>query len=47
MLACWARPSEAALRARCPHIAALSDAVRQRPSLKAVLETHNVMQPKE
>ena len=47
MLACWARPSETALRSRCPAIAALSDAVRQRPKLKAVLEAHSVMQPKE
>ncbi len=46
MLACWARPSEMALRSRCPAIAALSDAVRQRPKLKAVLDAHNVMQPK-
>jgi glutathione S-transferase len=46
MLACWARPSETLLRDRCPAIAALSDAVRARPKLKAVLETHNVMQPK-
>ncbi len=46
MLACWARPSETALRVRCPHIAAVSDAVRQRPQLKAVLDAHNVMQPK-
>jgi glutathione S-transferase len=45
MLACWARPSEAALRARCPAIAALSDAVRARPRLKAVLDAHNVMEP--
>jgi len=47
MLACWARPSEAALRASCPNIARLSDAVRQRPKLKAVLDAHNVMQPKD
>lgn len=47
MLACWAQPSETALRARCPNIARLSDAVRQRPKLKAVLDTHNVMQPKD
>jgi glutathione S-transferase len=47
MLACWARPSEVALRARCPNIGRLSDAVRARPKLKAVLDAHNVMQPKE
>jgi glutathione S-transferase len=46
MLACWARPSETLLRARYPAIAAVSDAIRGRPRLKAVLEAHNVMQPK-
>lgn len=47
MLACWARPSEAALRARCPNIARLSDSVRRRPNLKAVLDAHGVMQPRD
>ena len=43
MLTLWARPSEEALHARFPGIAKLATAVRARPKLKAVLESHGVM----
>lgn len=43
MLTIWARPSEQAILARCRHVAAVSDHVRQRPRLKAALEAHGVL----
>lgn len=45
MLSVWGRPNEAALHARFPRIAALASAVRARPVLKAVLESHGVIEP--
>ena len=45
MLSIWGRPSEIELRARFPGIAALADAIRARPKLKAVLEAHGVLAP--
>lgn len=42
MLSIWAKPSEQEVRAKFPAIAALADAVRARPKLKAVLEAHGV-----
>jgi glutathione S-transferase len=45
MLSIWGRPSEAALHERFPGIAKLAAAVRKRPKLKAVLESHGVLQP--
>ena len=44
MLSLWGKPTEAALHGRFPHIAALATAVRQRPKLKAVLESHGVLE---
>jgi glutathione S-transferase len=43
MLTLWSRPSEAALHARFPAIAKHAAAVRARPRLTAVLETHGVL----
>ena len=43
MLGLWARPSEAQLHADFPHISALAIAVRRRPKLTAVLESHGVL----
>ena len=43
MLSIWGRPGEAALHGRFPNIAKLAKAVRARPKLKAVLESHGVM----
>lgn len=43
MLTLWAWPSEQALHDRCPALARLASAVRARPKLKAVLESHGVM----
>ena len=45
MLSIWGRPSEHALHERFPAIAKLATAVRKRPKLKAVLESHGVLQP--
>jgi glutathione S-transferase len=47
MLTVWAHPSEHALLARCPNIARLAQAVRERPRLKAALEAHGVLEPGE
>jgi glutathione S-transferase len=44
MLTVWAHPSEHALLARCPNIARLAQAVRERPRLKAALEAHGVLE---
>ena len=44
MLSIWGRPSEAALHGRFPAIAKLAASVRARPKLKAVLESHGVLQ---
>jgi hypothetical protein len=35
------------LLARCPNIARLAQAVRERPRLKAALEAHGVLEPGE
>jgi glutathione S-transferase len=43
MLSVWALPSEARLHARCPAIAAIGAHIRNRPKLKAALETHGVL----
>ncbi|CAN5159325.1 glutathione S-transferase family protein [soil metagenome] len=43
MLTIWAQPSEASMLARCKNIALLADRVRQRPRLKAALESHGVL----
>lgn len=43
MLSVWARPSEAALHGKFPAIAKLASALRARPKLKAVLESHGVL----
>ncbi|MEJ1939109.1 glutathione S-transferase family protein, partial [Nostoc sp. NIES-2111] len=45
MLSLWASPSEAALHGKYPAVARLAAAVRARPKLKAVLESHGVMTP--
>lgn len=45
MLALWASPSEQALLERCPGLARLAAGVRARPKLKAVLESHGVLEP--
>lgn len=45
MLTVWADPSERALLDRCPHIAHLANAVRERPRLKAALQAHGVLEP--
>ena len=44
MLSIWSKPSEAALHARFPALAKLAARVRTRPKLKAVLESHGVLQ---
>lgn len=43
MLTLWASPSEQALLDKYPAVAKLATAVRARPKLKAVLESHGVM----
>ena len=43
MLSLWGRPNEKALHDRFPAIAKLAAAVRARPKLKAVLESHGVL----
>jgi glutathione S-transferase len=40
MLTLWAYPSERAVLERYPHIARIADHVRNRPRLKAALDTH-------
>ena len=45
MLSIWAAPTEQALLDRYPAIARLAKAVRARPKLKAVLESHGVLKP--
>ena len=45
MLTIWAPPSEQEIRSRFPHIAAVTDHVRERPRLKAALEAHGVLVP--
>lgn len=42
MLTLWSKPSEAALQAKYPGVAKLATAIRSRPRLKAVLESHGV-----
>ena len=44
MLTLWGKPDEASLHARFPRVAALAAAVRARPILKAVLESHGVLE---
>jgi glutathione S-transferase len=43
MLSIWGKPSEVELHGRFPSIAKLAAAVRARPKLKAVLESHGVL----
>jgi glutathione S-transferase len=45
MLTLWARPSEEAFLAKFPAVSKLATAVRARPKLKAVLESHGVEKP--
>ena len=45
MLTLWASPSEEALHGKFPALAKLATAVRARPKLKAVLESHGVLKP--
>ncbi|WP_373504942.1 glutathione S-transferase family protein [Aestuariivirga sp.] len=44
MLSIWGRPSETALHGKFPAIAKLAASVRARPKLKAVLESHGVLE---
>jgi glutathione S-transferase len=44
MFALWAKPSETAAREKFPLVAKVADAVRARPKLKAVLESHGVLE---
>ena len=44
MLSLWAKPGEAALHAKFPHIARLAQAVRARPKLKAAVLEHGVIE---
>ncbi|MEI8179829.1 glutathione S-transferase family protein [Aestuariivirga sp.] len=44
MLSIWGAPTEQALHAKYPEVAKLGAAVRARPKLKAVLESHGVFQ---
>jgi glutathione S-transferase len=46
MLTLWSKPGERALLAKFPAVAELVRAVRARPSLKAALEAHGVMEPR-
>jgi glutathione S-transferase len=43
MLTIWGRPDEQAFHSRFPALAKLAAAVRARPKLKAVLESHGVL----
>jgi glutathione S-transferase len=45
MLSLWGSPTEQALHDKYPAIAKLATAVRARPKLKAVLESHGVLKP--
>ena len=45
MLSIWGPPNEQGLHHKYPAIAKLAAAVRARPKLKAVLESHGVMEP--
>jgi glutathione S-transferase len=45
MLSLWGSPSEQALHDKYPAVARLAAAVRARPKLKAVLESHGVLKP--
>jgi glutathione S-transferase len=45
MFTLWAKPSEAAGRAKFPKVAQIADTVRARPKLKAVLEAHSALDP--
>jgi glutathione S-transferase len=45
MLSIWGPPDERGLHHKYPAIAKLAAAVRARPKLKAVLESHGVMEP--
>jgi glutathione S-transferase len=44
MLTVWGKPTERSLHERFPHISRQSNAVRQRPRLKAALEAHDALQ---
>ncbi len=46
MLTLWNKPGERAVLAKFPAVAELARAVRARPSLKAALEAHGVMEPR-
>ncbi len=46
MLTLWSKPGERAVLAKFPAVAELARAVRARPSLKAALEAHGVMEPR-
>ena len=43
MLTLWGKPSEEAFRERFPNVARLATQVRDRPKLKAVLQSHGVL----
>ena len=45
MLTLWGKPSEIELLQRFPNIAALTQRVRERSRLKAVLDSHGVLEP--
>ena len=45
MLSIWGSPTEQALHGKFPAVAKLASAVRARPKLKAVLESHGVLTP--
>ena len=45
MLSLWARPNELSLHGKFPQVSRLTQAVRERPRLKAALEAHGVMEP--
>ena len=45
MLSIWGSPTEQALHDKYPAVAKLATAVRARPKLKAVLESHGVLKP--
>lgn len=44
MLTLWGKPTETAFLARFPAIAGLAQGVRERPRLKAVLQSHGVLE---
>lgn len=45
MLTIWSKPGEQAFLSKFPAMAKLASAVRARPKLKAVLESHGVLKP--